>query len=186
VTGTLSLQAIASEKYDLALLKFSGFEQLLCREFPVFPKDASNLAPGKFLCRLGFPFPEFTNFEFDEASATCRWTETGRAQSPQFPFEGMVTRHVLDAEGRIFGFEMSTPGLRGQSGGPAFDTDGKIWGMQSATLHLDLDFDVNQEVIRGGTQKRVTDSAFLHVGRCIGADALKDFMHQHQVRFCEE
>jgi hypothetical protein len=32
--------------------------------------------------------------------------------------------------------EMSTLGLMGQSGGPLFDTEGKICGMQFATNHL--------------------------------------------------
>jgi hypothetical protein len=36
--------------------------------------------------------------------------------------------------------ETSTPGLRGQSGGPLFDVDGKVWGIQSRTNHYDLGF----------------------------------------------
>src|SRR5688572_32992035 len=98
----------------------------------------------------------------------------------------MLTRHLRDNDGQVFGFEMSTPGLRGQSGGPVFDINGKVWGMQSATNHLDLDFDVNQDVVRNGTIKRVQDSAFLHVGHCIHVDTLKSFMKENGVRFQEE
>jgi hypothetical protein len=97
----------------------------------------------------------------------------------------MVTRRLRGADGNIFGFEMSTPGLRGQSGGPAFDIEGKVWGMQFATKHLDLNFDVDQEVLRQGTKKRVVDSAFLHVGLCIHVDILKSFMKDKGVRFSE-
>ncbi|MEE8470958.1 MAG: serine protease, partial [Dehalococcoidia bacterium] len=64
--------------------------------------------------------------------------------------------------------------------------NGKVWGMQSATAHLDLDFDIDQEVMRGGLPKRVQDSAFLHVGHCIHVDVLKSFMRTHDVRFNEE
>jgi len=96
----------------------------------------------------------------------------------------MLTRHLVQ-DNKIIGFEMSTPGLRGQSGGPVFDTDGVIWGMQSATRHLDLDFDVNQELLRDGKKKRVTDSAFLHVGHCVHVNILKEFMREQKVDFQE-
>lgn len=186
IEGELNLRIFRSKKYDVALLKFNGFTKLLCDAFPFFPADTSELKQGKFLCRLGFPFPEFTNFAYDEASDSIRWTDTGRADSPRFPIEGMLTRHLIDKDGQVIGFEMSTPGLRGQSGGPVFDMDGKVWGMQSATAHLDLNFDVDQEVIRNGLKKRVKDSAFLHVGHCIHVDVLKSFMREQGVQFQEE
>ncbi|MDP2930526.1 MAG: trypsin-like peptidase domain-containing protein [bacterium] len=186
IEGNLNFRIIRSAKYDIALLKFSGFTKLLCDSFPYFPKDTSGLKQGKFLCRLGFPFPEFANFAYDEASDSIMWTNSGKTTSPRFPIEGMLTRQLLDKDGQVFGFEMSTPGLRGQSGGPVLDTDGKVWGMQSATNHLDLDFDVNQEVIRNGLNKRIQDSAFLHVGHCIHVDTIKSFMREQGVTFQEK
>ena len=102
---------------------------MLCDTFPIFPSETSNLQPGRFLCRLGFPFPEFKNFEYDKDNDQIIWTNIGRELTPRFPIEGMLTRFVLDNENNRIGFELSTPGLRGQSGGPAFDTDGKVWGM---------------------------------------------------------
>jgi hypothetical protein len=171
---------------DLALLKFNGFSKLAVTSFPVFAKDGPALKQGKTLCRLGFPFPEFTNFSYDSATDQLSWTNTGRQGTPRFPIEGMVTRHLLGSDGKtVGGFEMSTPGLRGQSGGPAFDVDGRVWGMQSATNHLDLDFDVHQDVIRNGGKKRVSDHAFLHVGHCVHVDVIKDFMRTHGVHFQE-
>src|SRR6266849_3059507 len=133
---------------DVALIQFKNFKNVLCSKFPVFAKDSTNLKQGRFLCRLGFPFPEFTNFGYDQAKDEIMWTNSGRTDTPRFPIEGMVTRLVgMDAQ-TIVGFELSTPGLRGQSGGPVFDTSGTVWGIQSRTNHLDLDFDVNQEVYR--------------------------------------
>lgn len=172
-------------KYDVALLKFTGFTKLMCNTFPVFAKNGADLKQGKFLCRLGFPFPEFKNFEYDPTSDNIRWTTEGRQETPRFPIEGMVTRHLLDPDGGLYGFELSTPGLRGQSGGPTFDTEGRVWGMQSRTVHLDLNFDVNMDLIRGSSKKRVKDSAFLHVGHCIYVDTLKQFMRDHRVAFAE-
>lgn len=164
VQGKLDVEVRFHNKLDVALIKFNAFGLLLCKNFPVFVKDSSGLKQGKFLCRLGFPFPEFTNFTYNESKDTIEWTATGKADTPRFPIEGMVTRHLLGESNETLGFEMSTPGLRGQSGGPTFDSDGKIWGMQAATMHLDLNFDIDQEVIRDGLPKRVKDSAFLHVG----------------------
>jgi len=185
VEGDLKFRIKKHPKVDIALIKFENYTQLLCDTFPVFPSETSSLQPGKFLCRLGFPFPEFTNFEYDKANDQLIWTNTGRQATPRFPIEGMLTRFVSDDQGNLIGFELSTPGLRGQSGGPTFDTDGKVWGMQCQTAHLDLNFDVDQKVMRHGIEKRVTDSAFLHTGRCVHIDVLKSFMKDNNVQFIE-
>lgn len=185
VEGPSQWTIYAHPKYDVALLHFEKFSKLSCSSFPVFAKEGSCLKQGKFLCRLGFPFPEFTNFRYDAATDAIEWTTTGRDVTPRFPIEGMLTRHLVDGEGKIMGFELSTPGLRGQSGCPVFDVEGRVWGMQSATNHLDLDFDVDQEVIRGGERRKVRDSAFLHVGHCIHVEVLKEFMTSKGVSFTQ-
>ena len=184
VEGPLQLQARLHPSLDVALIKFDNFTRLGPSSFPTFAQVGQDLKQGKFLCRLGFPFPEFTNFEYDSAADQIRWTTIGRPDTPRFPIEGMVTRH-LAGPGGVVGFELSTPGLRGQSGGPAFDCDARVWGMQAATNHLDLDFDVDVDVLRNGQKRRVKDSAFLHVGHCIHVDVLKQFMRDNGVSFQE-
>lgn len=184
VEGPLELEAHVHSSVDVSLLKFKNFTRLGASTFPVFARNGQDLKQGKFLCRLGFPFPEFTNFEYDQAADQIRWTTSGRLDTPQFPIEGMVTRHLLSS-GDVVGFELSTPGLRGQSGGPAFDAEGRVWGMQAATNHLDLDFDVDMDVLRNGQRRRVKDSAFLHVGRCVHVDVLTQFMRDNNVAFQE-
>ncbi len=185
VEGNLSFELKLHDNLDIALIHFTNFSKLLCDSFPVFAANGADLKQGMFLCRLGFPFPEFTNFSYDSATDTIQWTTTGNHNTPRFPIEGMVTRHLIGDNATVVGFELSTPGIRGQSGGPAFDRNGTIWGMQSATAHLDLNFDVNQEVLRNGVKKKVSDSAFLHVGHCVHINALKSFMTQEGVRFQE-
>jgi hypothetical protein len=171
---------------DIALLQFKGYKQLLVSKFPVFARSGADLKQGKSLCRLGYPFAEFTNYEYDQAAETLGWSKEGRDSTPQFPIDGMVTRHLLGLNQQVTGFEMSTPGLKGQSGGPAFDQTGLVWGMQAATNHLDLDFDiVNREVLREGISRKVNDRPFLHVGHCVHVDALKAFMRSNGVRFDE-
>ncbi len=185
VEGSLNLNVINHPTLDVALLKFNGFSRVLCENYPVFGRDSTELKQGMSICRLGFPFPEFNNYAYDAVSDTIGWTTGGQEGTPRFPIDGMLTRHVADTTGKIIAFELSTPGIRGQSGGPAFDTAGRVWGMQSLTKHLDLDFDVDVEVQRGAKTRRVQDSAFLHVGGCIHVDALKDFMRENGVKFEE-
>jgi hypothetical protein len=181
--GPVEFQCRLHAELDIALLKFD-FQTLHVPSFPIFAANGADLRQGKSLCRLGFPFPEFSNFTYDEATDEIRWAQTGQQDTPQFPLDGIMTRNVL-ANGQVVAFEMSTPGLRGQSGGPVFDVNGKVWGMQYATHHIDLDFDVDMKVLRMGEKKSISESALLHVGHCIHVDRLKDFMRQHQVAFQE-
>jgi hypothetical protein len=172
--------------YDLAIIKFEGFKKLNCTDFPVFKKDSSEIKAGKYLCRLGYPFPEFTNFDYDKQNDTIIWTKTGVNASPRFPIEGMVTRFLANS-GKKFGIELSTPGLRGQSGGPLFDTDGIVCGMQSRTKHLHLGFDIeNKEILSKGKKKKVDNYSFIHLGECIDVDVIKDFLKLHNVSFNEK
>jgi hypothetical protein len=81
---------------------------------------------------------------------------------------------------------MSTPGLRGQTGGPLFDTNGRVYGMQFATRHLHLGFDMHdKEIMQDGAKKKVSNYPFLHVGQCIHVDSIKAFLQHHQVPFTE-
>ncbi|KYG76764.1 S1 family peptidase [Roseivirga echinicomitans] len=173
--------------YDLAILKFNDFTNVICDEYPKFKKDASDIKQGAFLCRLGFPFPEFTNFKFNDQADDIEWTKEGVIASPRFPIEGMITRFLRDGKGRTAGIELSTPGLRGQSGGPLFNSDGVIYGMQSRTKNLHLGFDIeNKKIVSNGESKKVSDYSFIHLGECIHVSVIKEFLTKHKVKFQEE
>ena len=170
---------------DLALLRFEGYNRILYRSHATFLGDTSRIKPGRSLCRLGYPFPEFTNFRYNSSTDDIEWNTTGRVNSPSFPIDGIVTRLVGDASG-ITGVEMSTPGLRGQSGGPLFDTNGIIYGMQSATRHLHLGFDIeDHEVLVNGRKRRISNYPFLNVGQCVHVDIIKAFLREKGVTFYE-
>ncbi len=186
VEGNVNMDIKIHGTLDLALIHFRDVTRLICDNFPVFGKDSSELKQGMSICRLGFPFPEFTNYGYNQLTDSIGWNNQGQEFTPRFPMDGMLTRHVADTSGKIIAFELSTPGIRGQSGGPAFGVDGRVWGMQSLTRHLDLDFDIDVEVQRGTKVKRVQDSAFLHAGGCIHIDPIKEFMRDNGVRFDEK
>ena len=172
---------------DIALIRFRGFDRTLYKGHAVFVKDMSKVRPGDMLCRLGFPFPEFSDFRYDAASDSIEWDPSaGRSSTPRFPIEGMFTRNLAGSDGKIYGLELSTPGLRGQSGGPLFNRDGLICGMQSATKHLHLGFDVvGEKMMLQGKEHTVNNQPFLHVGHCISAEKIKDFLSAHGVEYFE-
>ncbi len=170
---------------DLAILEFKGFTKAYYTSHASFISDSSKMKPGKYLCRVGFPFPEFNNFRHNVEKDDIEWTNTGNTNSPSFPIDGIITRFVGNQSG-ITGIELSTPGLRGQSGGPLFDTDGRIYGMQFATNHLHLGFDIkDKEIIHGGKKSKVSNYPFLHVGICVHVDRIKEFLTEHKINFSE-
>jgi hypothetical protein len=172
--------------YDLAILKFNDFKSLAYSGYARFVKDSAKIQQGKTLCRLGFPFPEFTNFRYNEGADDIEWTKEGIINSPIFPLEGMLTRHLADKNG-MFGLELSTPGLRGQSGGPLFDENGLVYGMQFSTKHLHLGFDLeNFEVPIHGKMKKINDYSFIHLGQCIHVHTITQFLKEHGIKYYEE
>lgn len=171
---------------DLAIIKFQGFEKLLYEGYATFLKDSSKIKQGKYLCRLGFPFPEFSNFKYNESNDDIEWTDEGRRDTPRFPIDGIITRNLLGADGTVKGIEISTPGLRGQSGGPLFDKDGLVYGMQSSTHHLHLGFDIkDQEIKEGSKTRKVSNHPFLHLGQCVHVDVIKSFLRENNIKFYE-
>ena len=171
---------------DLAILEFKGFDKILYNSHATFIKDSAQIKQGKYLCRIGFPFPEFNNFTHNLVTDDIEWTNTGNANSPTFPIDGIITRFVADSSNEISGIEMSTPGLRGQSGGPLFDSDGKIYGMQFATNHLHLGFDIkDKEIIHDGRKSKVSNYPFLHVGICVHVNKIKEFLKENNIEFKE-
>lgn len=186
VDGFSSLQIHLHPTHDLAIIEFKGYQRLLYDSCAVFLKDATKAKQGKYLCRLGYPFPEFSNFQYNPDTDDIEWINKGNPNTPRFPIDGIITRHLQDLTG-LWGLEMSTPGLRGQSGGPLFDQNGTVYGMQSSTKHLHLGFDIQQfPVMLNGVATEVSNYPFLHVGQCVHAEVIKAFLRQHSVKFYED
>lgn len=174
-------------EHDLAILHFKGHKQNQYRGHATFLKDMSELKAGKSLCRAGFPFPEYNNFTFDQEKDEMFFLPKQTPNIPIFPLEGMITRNIASKKGEIFAIELSTPGLKGQSGGPLFDTRGRIFGMQQSTKHLHLGFDIeNKPIHTKHGRRKVNNYAFLHLGQCIRADIIKQFLDEKGYPYHEE
>jgi Trypsin-like peptidase domain len=173
-------------QYDLALLHFNDYQELHYSSHAVFKRDGASIRQGDILCRLGYPFPEFTNYRYNETADILEWTNEGHSSSPRFPIEGMVTR-FMGEQNKVIGIELSTPGLRGQSGGPLFDAKGIVYGMQFSTRHLHLGFDmVEKEILINNKYKKISDYSFMHLGQCVHVNIIKDFMREMNVKFHED
>lgn len=79
----------------------------------------------------------------------------------------------------ILWIETSSPGLRGQSGGPVFDTKGRVWGIQSMTRHLPLGF--SPSIQKNGIT--VEENQFINLGWFVHIQAVMNFLDQHGITY---
>jgi hypothetical protein len=182
---TIAFEYFAHPTLDLAILKFKGFKDKYYTSYATFVKDTAQIKQGKTLCRFGFPFAEFTNYEYDKINDEINFNSTGNASSPSFPIDGIITREVSDGK-KVIGIEMSTPGLKGQSGGPLFDSDGLVYGLQAETIFFHLGFNEKKvEIITKGKKTNVSNDTFFNAGRCVHVNSIKEFLTENNVKFYE-
>lgn len=179
-----NIQAIVHPKYDLAIIKFNG-ENPLYSGFGYLKKD-DNINPGKFLVRSGFAFPEFNNYTIDIHTNKLMFTNKGNSNTPLFSNEGMISRLVKE-NNQLIGIELSTPGIRGTSGGPLYDENGIIYGIQSISKHYHLGFDiVDQNTFINGEYKTISNYPFISLGECISITVIKEFLNEHKIKYYEK
>ena len=121
-----------SKNHELAAIHMMGYNNLTYVGHAVFAEDARRAMPGKYLCRLGYPFPEFRNYSYDPEKDDIVWTDAGHRFTSRFPADGMLTRLMADGRGKVFGIEMSGTFVPGLNGAPVFDENAIVYGMQFA------------------------------------------------------
>lgn len=168
------------EEIDLAVARLDGFQPNWVSRYPSFKRPDDSFRVGASLCKLGYPFAEFVP-TYDDASNTF---SLNQMEVTFFPIEGMFTR-VIEVPPpapappfQLKFVETSSPGLRGQSGGPTFDTNGHIWAVQSQTRHLPLGF--SPEIRHNGQTHK--EHQFLNVGMGVHAETVLGFLNQLGVR----
>ena len=151
------------------------------KNYQIFSKKLPE--QGQSVCKLGFAFPEYSYFEYSKKDKKIVLKKDMVSNFPFFPMDGIVTRHVVDDNNNLSMFETSTPGLRGQSGGPVFSPDGIVYGIQSMTKHIDLNFDVDADVKRGSNTKHVTFTPFINLGVAISSCEIIKFLDENNVEY---
>jgi len=164
---------------DLAIGKIENFNPDFVKEYPRFI-DPGKIKVGRSLCKLGFPFYDiqatFSDNSFHYASNLF--------PIPRFPYEGMMTRNISGGlrqgdNREILWLETSSPGLRGQSGGPIFDNEGRIWALQSMTRHIPLGF--SPKINKNGVE--IEENQFINLGWGVHAKSILDFLDLHNVKY---
>lgn len=166
---------------DLMVGRLEPFNPTTVKNYPIL-KNPQTTPVGTSLCKLGFPFHEI-KATFDEPTNSFS-IAPGVLPLPRFPIEGIYTRNAnvgksKDGKYDIRFLETSSPGLRGQSGGPIFDVKGQIWAIQSHTRHLPLGF--SPKVLRD--KKEVEENQFLNIGMGVHVDVLVAFLNDNGIQF---
>jgi Trypsin-like peptidase domain len=164
---------------DLAAVHLLNHNWPNDQKFAKFGDPAVELPQGRSLCKLGFPFHEFKT-DFDEVTGKFLIKEL--PPLVRYPLDGIVTRYnvIQNPGGSMRKFvEMSTPGLKGQSGGPLFDVEGKVWGVQSRTHSLALGFSPEVQT----KSKKVAEHQFLNSGVAAYISEIARFLCQHGIAF---
>lgn len=180
--GVRVVDGQARRDLDLAVARLEPFDSKGVDAYPTIKNPASNMNPGTSLCRLGYPFHE-VEATFDEK--TKQFTLAPNALPlPRFPIEGIYTRNCIagksdDGKYEIKFLETSSPGLRGQSGGPIFDVNGTVWAIQSRTKHFELGF--SPKVRRG--KRETEEHQFLSAGWGVHPEVLVAFLEDNNIRF---
>lgn len=172
-----------NRQIDIAVFKLEPFDPSWVREYPVF-KDPDHLRQGTSVCRMGYPFTN-VNSTYDETTKSFKIPKLPLREA-LFPNEGIHTR-TLDKGTTKDGFrrryvETSSAGLRGQSGGPIFDTEGRVYAMQVGTMFLPLGLHPTAEY-DGST---MVENQFLNVGLGVHVGTIRDILDSRGVRYVAE
>lgn len=149
-----------------------------------FPKiiNPDSISPGTSLLKVGYPFIEVKGSFNDETNAF----ELPRDifPVPFYPIEGIYTRDVAngttqDKSMNILFLETSSPGLKGQSGGPICDVEGNIYAIQSQNITISMGF-------KGAVKeaKKIIESdQFLNMGVGVHVRTIVELLKKHSIKF---
>ena len=172
---------------DILIGRLDPFDPSTVNNYPVFKSPESGVRIGTGLCKLGYAFTELET-EFDP---TTNGFKIDFKNLVPFPLEGMYTRNILfksQNAGKDMPaiepkfIETSTPGLRGHSGGPLVDKEGRVWAIQSRTAHIPLGMN---PVMAKGERGREAEQ-FLNVSWAIHPEIIVKFLKEHKIDFKSE
>lgn len=172
------------EAVDLAVGKLEPFDPSWVSAYPFIKDPTKDFDPGVSLCKLGFPFHRIEP-AWDQAARTFRLPQ-GALPLPRFPIEGIFTRTVelVVPNAALPAFplrwvETSSPGLKGQSGGPTFDKHGWIWAIQARVLPIPLGYEGEVKI----KKVKHTVPQFLNVGLGVHPITMMGLLDQMKIKY---
>lgn len=176
------LKIFAHETLDLALIKFEDAKNIFCKDYPVLAKK--NASQGEYLCRLGYPYPEFSAFRYDHRSKDIILNEVINNSIQLFPLDGMVTRYLADKDGNISLFELSNYTFPGE--GPVINKDGELIGFQVGAAYKDTEIDISTKLKRKDKEIEINQYNFVPFSICINIETIKEFLDKYKVSYKEK
>ena len=166
---------------DIAFIKIDPKYVANLKDFPAI-KAPTDDDIGASVCKLGFPFHP-VNATFDEEKKQFV-IPANLFPIPRFPIDGMYTRNLKTGRSKddtydILYLETSTPGLKGQSGGPIYDTDGNIMAIQSRNMTIPLGFKGRVE----NNGKWVEENQFMNVGLGVHGKMIVKFLDELGIKY---
>ena len=159
---------------DVGVARLEGVTPL--PDYPIPKFRIADAEPGEMLCRIGFPFVEEDRRV--EWSAGRGFEFSNLFPVPLFVNEALVSRFATvqgnDGNGAGTWIETSSPGLKGQSGGPLADVLGRVCGIQVNTEHYPLGF-------KGKGRNQV-----LHVGRAVDSETVRKILDKQGIEYVQE
>lgn len=182
--GVRITNAYVNRQIDIAVGKLQPFDPSWIGRYPVF-RDPDTVRVGTSICRMGFAFVRFET-KFDDAANSFQIPKMDEDRF-RFANEGMHTRTVEGGRTKDGLYDMrfvetSTPGLKGQSGGPIFDSAGHIYAMQTKTEHLALGFHPTAQY-DGST---VVENQFLNVGVGVHVGTILAILEDRKIPYYAE
>ncbi len=169
------------EHGDLLAGRLEPFDKTVFSSYAIF-KNPASMKLATSLCRLGYPFHRVEAVYNNENNRFE--IQKGMLPGKPYPIEGIYTRKIqkdMSSEGgyNLAFIETSTPGLRGQSGGPIVDIEGVVWGLQSRTIHHPLGF--SPKVMKNG--KEIEENQFLNAGVGIHSELIQQFLKKNEIKY---
>lgn len=174
VDGEVEINIKVHKYLDIAIINFKGIKF----DIDTFPTFSTTFPEqGQSVCKLGFAFPEYDFFEYSKEKRTIVMKKNIIANFPLFPLDGIVTRHIMDENGILSMFEMSTPGIGGQSGGPIFSPEGIVYGIQSMTKYMKLPLNLINDKVK------IDINPYISLGVGISSVEIIKFLEENKIKF---
>lgn len=182
--GVMLSTVTINRQADIALVKLENFDPKNVPEYPVFA-DSSHMRIGTNVCRGGYPFIEITPKFLEDRKAFS--IPSIPHDKFFYPIDGIFTHYEDKGKSKdgsldLKYIETSSIGLRGQSGGPIFDAQGRIYGMQILTEHRVTGFHPTAEV----DNQKYIETQFMNVGIGLHVDTILQLMDMRNVRYQKE
>ena len=176
--GIRMSRVYVNRQIDVALMKLENVRDIT--SVPVF-RSPDSVMPGTSVCRLGFSFVDVRS-EFNEQTKNFA-IPPGVLPLTFYPTDGIHTRDIVegvteDGFDRAF-VDTSTPSYRGQSGGPLFDTEGRIYGLNVRTQIRRLEFD---NVLQP-RDELLPEKQYANFGQAVHVRTLVQILRKNNVEF---